>query len=79
MREEDEPRFQGSDTDEFVAVNEVIEVPKLAYKTPDDSGLIEIYVNDKLVAEWAYEDEPEHTFAEFEKVFNAGFEAGNAQ
>lgn len=44
---------------------------KLTYKT-NDAGLIEFYLNGSLVTTWAYEDDPEDSFNEFVKIFDAG-------
>ncbi len=48
----------------------------LTFKTNEDEGLIEFFVDGDLFTEWVYEDDPESSFEEFKKIFNAGFDAG---
>ncbi len=49
-------------------------MPKLTYKDDHDSGLIEMFVDGKLLTTWSYEDEAELAFIEFTKIFEKGQE-----
>lgn len=48
--------------------------PALTYGTDVDNGLVEFFVNGKLLTEWTFEDDPELSFYEFKKVYEAGWE-----
>lgn len=50
---------------------------KLSWKSDPDMGLIEIFVNDEEVSSWTYEDDAEHVFDEFMKVWNKAQEVGD--
>ena len=51
-------------------------MPELTYDDDRDSGLVEFFVDGKLITTWTYEDEAEIAFFEFKKIFDAGCSAG---
>lgn len=52
--------------------------PEFTYQTDPDVGLIEIFVDGQLMAEWCYEDDPKSTLDEFKKVYLAGMARGKS-
>ena len=49
---------------------------KFSYKADPDCGLLEIFIDGVLFAEWSYEDNPEDGFKEFKRIYNRGFTDG---
>lgn len=47
-------------------------MPEFTYITNKKTGLIELYVDKELMAEWTYDDEPEELFIEFKRIFIQG-------
>lgn len=59
-----------------ILIDNPIAKPGLSFKTHENIGLMELFVDGELITTWAYEDEPEYSFHEFEKIFWAGYNHG---
>lgn len=59
-----------------ISINNTKAQPILSFKADPGSDRLELFVDSKLLTTCAYEENPEYSFHEFEKIFWAGYNHG---
>ena len=53
-----------------------MEKQKLTYTSDSETGILDISIDGVEFTTWSYDDDPQNSFDEFQRIYNAGYSAG---